>query len=284
MLPRILLTLLLAAPITALAQYVTVGPNGQVLPAGSSVVVVGQAGPPVLTTPSVAFGTPPAASGISLSDRAGISNSTPATAVIPSASESYPVYSYSPNLPSTAGQPVAEGAGETAASTGRLVNTLGPSEYAGAGYVGAPAVPGTPGAAMVASLGEIAAKYKSSRPQNIRTYTNADADRLNAMNVRGVNINSAAVASAQAAQPQGQAAPTAPAVSAPQLSAGLRPSPGIPAQAGATTPQVSQPPSAEQDSTEQRDRLPASSTLLPLLGVFGLGCGALGLWLRKRFA
>lgn len=284
MLPRILLTLLLTAPITSVAQYVTVGPNGQVLPAGSSVVVVGQAGPPVLTTPSVAFGTPPATTGISLSDRAGISNTTPVTAVIPSASESYPVYSYGPNVPTTAGQPVSEGAGETAATTGRLVNALGPSEYGGASYIGAPATSVRPGGAMVASLGEIAAKYKTSRPQNIRTYTNADADRLNAMNVRGVNIQGAAVESAQATQPQGQAAPTAPAPSAPQLSAGVRPSPGIPAQADATTPRVSQPPSADQGSTEQRNRLPASSTLLPLLGVFGLGCGALGLWLRKRFA
>lgn len=282
MLRRILLTLLLTAPITVVAQYVTVGPNGQVLPAGSSVVVVGQAGPPVLTTPSVAFGTPPTTPGISLSDRAGISNTTPTTAVIPSPSESYPVYS--PNVPTTVEQPVTEGAGETAATAGRLVNTLGPSEYAGASYIGASATPASPGGATLASLGEIAAKYKTSRPQNIRTYTNADADRLNAMNVRGVNMKPATVENAQATQPQGQAAPTAPAPSAPQLSAGVRPSPGTPAEAGATTPQVSQSPSADQGSTEQRNRLPASSTLLPLLGVFGLGCGALGLWLRKRFA
>ena len=282
MLARILLALLVTAPLSALAQYVTIGPNGQVLPAGSSVVVVGQAGPPVLTTPSVAFGTPPATPGISLSDRAGISNTTPTTAVIPSASESYPVYA--PNVPTIAGQTMEEGAGETAATTGRLVNDLGPSEYAGASYVGAPASPGTPGGAMVASLGELAAKYKASRPQNIRTYTNADAERLNAMNLRGVNITPAAVESAQAAQPQGQAGATAPAASAPQVSTGVRPSPGVPAQAEATTPQITQPPSAQQGNTGEHNRLPASSTLLPLFGALGLGCAALGLWLRKRFA
>ncbi|MGE5324848.1 MAG: hypothetical protein ACM3SW_18415 [Actinomycetota bacterium] len=277
MLPRILLALLLAAPITSVAQYVTIGPNGQVLPAGSSVVVVGQGGGPILTTPSVAFGAPPTTPGISLSDRAGISNTTPTTAVIPSASESYPVYSQ--NVPTIAEQPATEGAGETVATTGRLINDLGPSEYAGAAYAGAATSPGTPGSAMVASLGEVAAKYKAERPQNVRTYTNADAARLSAMNLRGVNITPAAVESAQAAQPQGQATATAP-----QLSAGLRPSPGIPAQAGATTPQLSQPPGAQPGSTEQRNLLPANSTLLPLLGVLGLGCGALGLWLRKHFA
>ena len=281
MLPRILLALLFTAPISVLAQYVTVGPNGQVLPAGSSVVVVGQGGAPILTTPSVAFGTVPATPGISLSDRTGISNTTPTAALIPSSSETYPIYS--PNVPTMAGQPLPEETGETVATTGRLINDLGPSEYAGAGYAGTPAGPGALGGAMVASLGEIAAKYKTSRPQNIRTYTNADAERLNAMNVRGVNVTPAAAENAQTTQAQGQAAPAAPPATAPQL-AGVRPSPGIPAQAGATTPQLSQPSSARQNSTEQRNRLPANSTLLPLVGVLGLGCGALGLWLRKHFA
>ncbi|HET9182680.1 MAG TPA: hypothetical protein VFP59_11145 [Candidatus Angelobacter sp.] len=291
MLPRILLAVLLTAPISALAQYVTVGPNGQVLPAGSSVVVVGQGGAPILTTPSVAFGAPAATPGISLSDRAGISNNSPAAAAVPSASESYPVYA--PNVPATAGQPTAEGAGDTAETTGRMINDLGPSVYAGSSYAGISTTPRNRGGAMVTSLGEIAEKYKASRPQNIRTYTNADAERLNAMDLRGRNITPAAVQSAQATEPQGQAAATTaaaatpaattPAPTAPQFSAGVRPSPATPAQASATTPQVSQPPSAERSSRDERNRLPASSTLLPLFGIVGLGCGALGLWLTKRF-
>lgn len=292
MLARILLALLLATPITVLAQYVTIGPNGQVLPAGSSVVVVGQGGAPILTTPSVAFGTPPATTGISLSDRAGISNSTPTTAATPGTSESYPVYS--PNAAATAEQPSTEGPGETAATTGRLINDLGVSEYAGASYAGNTASPARPKGAMLASLGEIAAKYKASRPQNIRTYTNADAERLNAMNLRGVNITPAAVNNTQPTEAQGRTTATAPAATAsaatepttttPQLSAGVRPSPGTPAQTGATTPQLSQASSAQQGSTKQRNRLPASASLLPLVGVLGLACGVLGLWLRRRFA
>src|SRR6185437_14380810 len=71
MLSRILLALTLAAPITVLAQYATTGPNGQVAPAGSTVVVVGNGGGPILSTPSVTFGTPQSTAGISLADHAG---------------------------------------------------------------------------------------------------------------------------------------------------------------------------------------------------------------------
>src|SRR6185437_5068178 len=56
---RILLALTLAAPITVLAQYATTGPNGQVAPAGSTVVVVGNGGGPILSTPASAPQRPP---------------------------------------------------------------------------------------------------------------------------------------------------------------------------------------------------------------------------------
>jgi len=301
MLPRILLTLLLTAPIPALAQYVTVGPNGQVLPAGSSVVVVGQGGGPVLGTPAATFATPTGTAGISLADRAGISLHTPSVTVAPGTGESFPVYSNT-NMPSEGFQPEIEEATPALQSgTEPLISDFVPgSSYGGAAYVGAAHAGSKAGAtaagvAGMPSLGEIAAKYKAERPQNVRTYTNADAERLsNNVDVHGVNMNPV---TAQAAQPASQtqmAGTQSPAPpSTQQLAANARPSPGTPAgtsataysepatSQSATTPQISQ---AKTSKSHDRNRLPASSTLLPLVGVLGLGCGVLGLWLRKRLA
>jgi septum formation inhibitor MinC len=314
MLSRILLALTLAAPITVLAQYATIGPNGQVAPAGSTVVVVGNGGGPILSTPSVTFGTPQSTAGISLSDHAGISNATPTNPAIPSTSESYPVYSNT-NTAGMGVQPATtEGvaAAPASANTGRMINDIEPSSFAGSAYVsGAPAVTvaGTvarPG--NTASLGEVAAKYKAARPQNIRTYTNADAQRLSdSMDVHGASVTPVSASNTAPATMTSPATtqPSSMAAGAPVASNG-RPSPGTPAvstQSGqmaqtsqsqssqaaaqnerqsATTPQVSQKNNAQSNGEEDNTRLPASSTLLPLFGVLGLASGAAGLWLKKH--
>jgi hypothetical protein len=307
MLPRILLALMLTAPF-AWAQYATIGPNGQIAPAGSTVIVVGNGTGPVLSTPSVTFGTAAGTAGISLADRAGISNNASAPSAVPSGPESSPVYGNT-NLPNAGAQPVGESAAALAApnNTGRLINDVGPSYYAGEGFVSdSPA--GLRGAAAggigPASLGDIAAKYKSSRPQNIRTYTNADAQRLSdTINVRGANLNPVSAQSApptpaqtQVAQTQTYSGVTAPPAT-PQLSASARPSPAIREEAtqntqssatasdreqGATTPQASEPSSSAQNNDQQTgNRLPASSTLLPLFGLLGIASGAIGVWLTR---
>lgn len=298
MLSRILLALTLAAPITVLAQYATIGPNGQVAPAGS-VVVVKNGGGPVLSTPNMTFGTPQSTAGISLSDHAGISNTAPTNPAIPSTSESYALYSNT-NAAGMGVQPaMTEGAAAAPAETGRMVNDIQPSSFGGAAYVsGAPAgaVAGTvAGQRNAASLGEIAARYKAARPQNIRTYTNADADRLNgSMNVHGANIapvSASNTAPATAAPPVTQPPTTA---GASPVMSNARPSPGTPGtQSGqtsqasaqnegqsATTPQVKSN-ATQNNGEEDNTRLPASSTLLPLFGVLGLASGAAGLWLKK---
>jgi hypothetical protein len=310
MLSRILLALTLAAPITVLAQYATTGPNGQVAPAGSSVVVVGNGGGPILSTPSVTFGTPPSTAGISLSDHAGISNTAPTNTAIPSASESYPVYSNT-NAANMGVQPApAEGvaAVPAPANTGRLINDIEPSSFGGAAFVSgasAGAVAGSvAGTRNTASLGEIAAKYKAGRPQSIRTYTNADAQRLSdTMDVHGANVAPVSASNTTPATmpPPSATQPPSTAAAAPVMS-NARPSPGTPAagaQSGqmaqssqtptqnegqsATTPQVSQKNNATQSNGEEDNtRLPASSTLLPLFGVLGLASGAAGLWLKKH--
>lgn len=297
MLSRILLALTLAAPMTLLAQYATIGPNGQVTTAGS-VVVVGNGGGPILSTPNMTFGATQSTAGISLADHAGISNTAPINPAIPSTSESYPLYSNT-NAAGMGMQPAMPEGMAAAPATGRMINDIQPSTFGGAAYVsGAPAgaVAGTvAGQRNTASLGEIAAKYKAARPQNIRTYTNADAERLNgSMNVHGANVEPISASNTAPAM----APPVTPSTtaSAPPVMSNARPSPGTPAtqsgqasQASAqnegqntTTPQVSQKNNGQSKGEEDNTRLPASSTLLPLFGVLGLASGAAGLWLKKH--
>ena len=302
MLPRILVVLALASPIAISAQYMTTGPNGQVAPAGSAVMVVGNGGGPAVSTPNLTFSSPANTAGISLADRAGISDSAPNTSAIPSASETYPAYS---NYGYSQGQAVTpEGASLAAPATStseRLINDVGPSEYGGAAYAGG-GTAGAQTAASATSLGEIAAKYKASHPQNLHTYTNADAQRLNdSMNVHGVNAGPVSAQNVPASGPQTQPAQATPS-NEPQLSAGLRPSPAVreEAQAGAssqtssasqssgatqqspTTPTISQKSSTGQEGDQQTGKsLPATSTLLPLFGLLGVASGGLGLMLRK---
>jgi hypothetical protein len=308
MLLRILLASILAAPFSAWAQYVTVGPNGQVVPAGNTVVVMGNGGGPTLSTPSITFATPAPAAGISLADRAGISERAPSNTAVPSAPETAPVNGYN-SLPNEAAQSAApenaEAAPAAVNNTGRLINDVGPSSFAGAAYSsGAPVAANSATGSAAPSLGELAAKYKAERPQNIKTYTNADALRLSdTMNVHGANVNPVSAQNTVPPAPQAQPPATAgaQASAAPQLSASARPSPGIPApatqasaaqnaesapqtQESPTTPQVSQKTERNQTGNEDNSKsLPASSTLLPLFGLLGLGFGAVGLWLRKYF-
>jgi hypothetical protein len=283
MLTRILLALALA-PTAALAQYMTVGPNGQLVPAGSTVIVAGQGGGPILATPSLGFGTPQTTAGISLADRAGISNAAPAPTAAPA--EVYPGYN-GEQIPAEGMPAGAAGVSET----GRLINDAGPSYYAGAAYVGGGVGPaGLPVTAQTrASLGELAAKYKSSRPQNIRTYSNADAERLSGMPVHGANVTPVAAQSTGTATQQTQVAMAQPAPAVQPVANG-RPSPAVRAESGqstttdegATTPQVSQQSKRNQGDQDRATRLPASSTLLPLFGLLGVASGALGLWLKFR--
>jgi hypothetical protein len=47
----------------------------------------------------------------------------------------------------------------------------------------------------------------------------------------------------------------------------------------ATTPQIN--PNQQKNDTQGGSRLPATSTLLPLLGILGAVSGGLGLWFRR---
>jgi hypothetical protein len=210
-------------------------------------------------------------------------------------------------------EPVNPIAVNTNVSTlGGPIRDFGPSYYAGAASVSA-----APGTTAAVSLGEVAARLKGARPtQNVRNYTNADVQRINEnMSLQGVNVNARLQQSAQPTTPgitvaNGQPASssaqvtTAPPAQAPnqqpQLSASARPSPSIregqaqsvpsssasaatqsPQESNATTPQVNQPKPGTQSGQESSRQLPATSTLLPLLGIIGLASGGIGLVFRK---
>lgn len=257
-----------------------------------------------ISTPVTTFSTPQPTAGISMAGRAGISLDS--TQSSPGAS----------NLVYTNMEPAYSAAPVNAnpVPAGRAINDLGPSYF-----VGDSSSSGASTAA--ASLGEVASQFKARRPtQNVRTYTNSDVDRMNgSMNLRGTNINatitpsstqnanapeSAAVTPVQQA-PEMRTAPAPPSGVAqspfePRLSASARPSPAIRAEGAQssagqgstpetapagnqnpTTPQVNQPQSAQNTNQQSQNRLPATSTLLPLLGLLGLASGSIGLLVRK---
>ncbi len=266
-----------------------------------------------LATPNATFASPQPTAGISQMGRAGISTDTPLqTGLQSTVTPSTIVYT---NI-----EPVnPPAANMNPQASGRMINDAGPSYFAGGGSLPASMM-------AVMSLGEVAAKFKSQKPtQNVRTYTNADVERINSsMNLRGTNINANFTpSSAQTAAPQSasatpptQAPATQPAVSIPQsgppspfeprLSASARPSPAIraegaqssaaqssasaqseagntaqPGSENATTPQVNQPQSGRNGGQESGRSLPATSTLLPLLGILGLASGGIGFFFRK---
>ncbi len=190
-------------------------------------------------------GTPSteSAAGISLAGQAGISINQPfdwGVQITPTAP-----YGYSSVAPGAYTSTEAE-----AEASGRPVNDLGPSYFENAS------------AAPSLSLGEIAAQYRANRPQNVRTYTNVDAERLmSKISVAGAPITEVAQnrpAPSPAAQPQTPKEKTEPA-------------------ANPTTPEASpaNPPATKTT------RLPATSTFLPLLGLAGLLGSAIGLWIRR---
>lgn len=266
-----------------------------------------------LATPNATFASPQPTAGISDMGRAGISAETPIQTGLQSTVTSTIVY--------TNVEPMNPPAMNTNPLTaGRMVNDMGPSSFVGSASSASSMM-------AAASLGEVAAKFKAQKPtQNVRTFTNADVDRMNSsMNLRGRNINanftpsapqatapesaSAAVPPAQAPANQTAASPAQSAPSSPfepRLSASARPSPAIraegaqtsatqssasaqsqagnTAQAGsenATTPQVNQPQSGRNSGQESGKSLPATSTLLPLLGILGLASGGIGFFFRK---
>ncbi|HMF90664.1 MAG TPA: hypothetical protein VKL40_08475 [Candidatus Angelobacter sp.] len=261
-------------------NVISVNPPPTIVVAGS-----GLYGPSVFMAPAAGFAPPQAAAGATqtgyIPGSAGISlNTQPylgVTSTLGPAPLVYeggqPGYAYTPGSVSVGAETAA-----AAATPGRLINDLGPSYYSETGQPPPPKV----------SLGEVAASFRATQePRPIRVYTNPPAQQLEptlvvtgaaiATNVIPETVVVQSPQSATAVQtPQAQAqAPQVQPATPPQAqqSAGSTVPPPP-----ATAPSAPAPQAAGQEPAPQ---LPATSTLLPLLGLLGLVSGAIGVWLWK---
>ena len=237
---------------------------------------------PMLVTPTAGFDSPAPTAGVSNAGRAGISVSSPAnTGVTSTLPPSTMVYTnVQPEAAPAPANAPPEAAGNE--SGGRLINDMGPSYYSDA----------LPAASNV-SLGEVARQFKASKPAvNARMLTNEEVGKMAATQT-GVTLakNMPPLGPSVAGlmgQPQGgsaQAGPTQNAT-ANQGQKGATAQAGTPPPAptgqeanSATTPQINQ--KQQSNDAQGGGRLPATSTLLPLLGILGAVSGGIGLWFRK---
>lgn len=269
--------------------------GAQVYPGATAPVVGEPINTPLIgaapATPSATFAAPPPTAGISDAGRAGISNSAPLPTTLPSLSNTVvyvtqpPVETVVTGVPAsvenTANNPAvgaasaspSEVAPGTNESGGRTMNDMGPSYYADA-------LPGPDNG----SLGELSAHYKALKgTMNARMLTNDDVQQMVA-NKNGVTVAKnmpplgpgALVQSGQAQQAGSQ-----PVTQNAQAKQGGTPPPapsGVSAE-NSTTPQINQ--NQQSNDAQGSRRLPATATILPLLGLLGLVSGGIGFWFRK---
>jgi hypothetical protein len=226
---------------------------------------------------------------------AGISFNSPTTYSGPGYSYSTPLYYSNPASPYYNATAVVPGPETTAPESGRAINDFGPSYYVGGSASAAVA------AAPAPSLGEVAAQYRSQEKRGVRTYTNADAWRLEGSKVIpgiiAANVLPAPPPGppAETEQPQETkplATPNAPPANpdqAPPTSQTPPPvtpeqtaPPAVPPQPEPSRePQATPPPQNRDEQRASTTMLPETSTLLPLLGAAGLLSGAAGLWIAR---
>jgi cobalamin biosynthesis Mg chelatase CobN len=174
---------------------------------------------------------------------------------------------------------VTENPATAAVSARGPANDLGPSFYSDT--VGAAPVNGP-------SVAEVAAQYKTQQnAQGVKTYTNADIppqssgsmnSPMMASNAQPPLLGSSASARSGAAEPQTQA------------NSGTQQQTAQQTNENGTTPQVNQPQSQPtqsqrspaQQSQNENQSLPSTSTFLPLLGLLGIATSGLGIWYRKH--
>jgi len=256
-------------------------------------------------TPSATFAAPAPTAGISNAGRAGISNSAPLPSTVPSLGSTVvyvtqpPVETVTTGVPAaneenTANNPVTGAPSGDNESGGRTMNDLGPSYYADA----------LPSAGN-SSLGELSAQYKARKSTvNARLLTNDDVQQM-VMSKNGVTMaknmpplgqgpleqsGQAQNAGTQSAMPnaqtgssgnqQQQNAANSQGGTPPPAPSGKDQSAGTDVNAeNSTTPQINQ--NQQSNDAQGSRRLPATATILPLLGLLGLVSGGIGFWFRK---
>ena len=256
-------------------------------------------------TPSATFSAPAPTAGISNAGRAGISNSAPLPTTVPSLGSTVVYVTQPPVETVTTGVPVANGenaANNPATGTssgapsevssegnepgGRIINDMGPSYYADA-------LP----SADNGSLGELSAHYKALKgTTNARMLTNDDVQQMVASK-NGVTMAKnmpplgpgSVVQSGQAQQAGSQSATQNAHTGSSASQQGQNaansqggtppPSPSGVSAENSTTPQINQ--NQQSNDAQGKGRLPATATILPLLGLLGLVSGGIGFWFRK---
>jgi len=134
---------------------------------GSGVYVM----PPTAAAPAA----PESTTGISLAGRAGISLNTPIDLGLQSTlTPTNPMINYGYTTPASGSAPAAE-----SAESSERVKDLLPASFVDSGT--------SASAAPSLSLAEIAAQYRANRPRSVRTFNNADAEKLtNKVSIIGV--------------------------------------------------------------------------------------------------
>jgi len=261
-------------------NIISVSPPPTIVVAGNGVY-----SPSVFMAPSAGFATPQPAAGATqtgyVSGAAGVSLNTPTYLGVTSTLGPAPLV-YEGGQPGYAYMPggASVGAAETAAApqaTGRLINDMAPSYYSDSGVPPQPTI----------SLGEVAASFRAVQPHNVRVYTNPPAQQLEptlvvtgaaiAVNVIPENFIVRSPQETTIGQnPQAQ-------TPAPQVQAAKPPEGQQMAATTVPPPPTAAPPAPAQQPAGQEPspQLPATSTLLPLLGLLGVVSGVIGLWLRK---
>ena len=266
---KLLLVLVLSASLAAFGQtgaQENTNPNQSspaqvVVPPGTGGTAwtgIGTTGGVLLNTPSLTFDSPQPTAGISLAGRAGISNNAPVNAGLESTlAPSSMVYVYTPGVSAPVNTPATESPALEAVPPERAPDLVPP---AATGSFGAPAVTNN------LSLAEVAAMYKARQAtQMLRTYTNADVPRENAGLLTNTILASNHVPPPpQSASTQSSAAPTT-----------------SQSQSTQSAP-TENPQSAQDQAADENRRLPATSTLLPLLGLLGVASAGIGVWYRRR--
>ena len=233
------------------------------------------AGGVLLSTPTAGFDSPQPTAGISNAGRAGISNNTPLnTGLQSTVNPSTVVYSNYSEVASGGTSPAM--AAVSGANNEAESNEIGPVNDLGLSYYN-DSISGP--VSNSRSLAEVAAFYKSQTNAQRKTYSNADVPRENA----GLLGNSVLAANTQPPLPQSSSAQNSTATAPQQTqqpAQNAQPQEAQSQSAGsATTPQINQPKSANENET---GTLPATSTLLPLLGLLGIASGGIGMWYRRQ--
>lgn len=263
-------------------------------PSSTTAPVNGPFGGPILVTPSAGFPSPVPTAGISDAGRAGISNATNAneTTAAPS-SPAVIVTTPSASLSESTNQAPVNNVETSPAPA----NDLGTSSFVGGASEAT--APGTVGVA------EVSSRYKAGKnTKNARVLSNEDVQAMlnhktgvtmaknmpplgpGALEQRGQATGAQTTTqSAQLAQQNSQPTANQQGQTA-SGQTGTPPSPSADQTAGtstnaenSTTPQINQ--NQQSNDAQGSRRLPATATILPLLGLLGLVSGGIGFWFRK---